>query len=416
MDIKRKQVTNRSQWASISIGALIVLSLLLMLRLFFSPTSDKVPFHDLRLGTAQRGDLVTQIESFGTLQSREQRLITAEVDATVSIIHLKAGALLQPGDKIAQFTNPELQLTLQNQQRKLDQAKSTQEQTRLNQEREIFQFQSALAGLQADHEAAELKRQAESRLAQKGIVSRLELKRTQLDVKQLSRRLSLEHQQINHLRRIHSQALTIQQNAVEQAQGELLLWQARQEKLTVIANQAGILQQMPLELGQTVRIGDQLALIGSIHALIAQIDVPQSLVRRVKPSQSVQVRIGHQAITGEIIRIAPEVIDGMVTVDVALPDELPPQARPAMNIAATIATGTLNNTLYIERPLNSRANSQTELFVYSDKDKEAVRRTVSLGENAGKYIQVLSGLKPQEQVVLSDTTPWQQKNAISVSL
>jgi len=413
MDIKR--VKPRAQYKKWIISGALFTFMLLVWQLNQPPASAQVKASDLWLGQVKRGDLIAQVEGFGTLQSKYQRLLTAEVQATVEEIILKPGADVKANDVILRLVNPDLTQQLNNQQIEVKRQQANLRQVQLNQKREQLALEAQLASLNAQYKAAKLKLEAESTLAERGIVSQLDIKRAQLDMEQYEQRYDIELRRMAQLKLVHTEAVKVQQELIKQHQGELTTIQRRVDNLTVRASNNGVLQRLPVELGQSVSAGSQLALIGSVNELIALVDISQSQISNVNQGQAVTVKVRSHNLIGEVLRIDPEVTNGTVTVEVALKGDLPASARPEMNIEAHINTGTLTNTLYIERPINAHANTSAQLFVVNNQQQSAKKSSIQLGEQAGKYIQIVAGVNESDQIILSDTSHWQQHQSIMLT-
>jgi len=413
MDIKRtKPKFHYKKWL---IAGGVVTLILIVWQLSQPVAAAKIKASDVWLGQVQRGDLIAEVEGFGTLQSKYQRLLTAEVQATVEEIILKPGADVKANDVILRLVNPDLAQQLNNQKIEVERQRANLRQTQLNQKREVLALEAQLASLNAQYKAAKLKLEAESKLAERGIVSQLDIKRSQLDMEQYEQRFEIEQRRMAQLKLVHTEAVKIQQELIKQHVGELATIQRHFDNLTVRAGNAGVLQRLPVELGQSVSAGSQLALIGSVNELVALVDISQSQISNVSKGQAVTVKVRNNNLVGEVLRIDPEVTNGTVSVEVALNGEIPPSARPEMNIEARINTGTLSNTLYIERPINSRANTSAELFVVNSQLQSAQKLPIQLGVQAGKYIQIVAGVKESDQIILSDTSHWQQYQSIMLT-
>lgn len=410
MDIKRTKTSYQlKKW--LILGVAIILALIIWQ--FNQPeASAKINASEVWLGQVQRGDLVVEVEGFGTLQSKYQRLLTTEVLATVEEIILKPGADVKADDIIMRLINPDLAQQLNNQKIEVERQQANLRQSQLNQKREVLALEAQLATLNAQYKAARLKLEAESSLAERGIVSQFDIKRSQLDMEQYEQRYEIEQRRMAQLKLIHTEATKIQYELIKQHQGELTTIQRRFNNLTVRAGNAGVLQRLSVELGQSVPAGSQLALVGSVNELVALVDISQSQISNVTIGQTVSVKVKDNNLNGEVLRIDPEVTNGTVTVEVALNDKLPNSARPEMNIEARINTGTLANTLYIKRPINARANSSNSLFVVNSQQQRALQTSIQLGIQAGKYIQINAGVKEFDQIILSDTSQWQQHQSI----
>ena len=111
-------------------------------------------------------------------------------------------------------------------------------------------------------------------------------------------------------------------------------------------------------------------------------------------------------VDGKVERIDPAVLNGTVQVDVDITGKLPPGARPDLSVEGTIQLEKLENVVYVGRPAFGQPNSDVRLFRVNPGDGTADRVPVKLGRSSVNAIEIKQGLKPGDQVVLSDTTAW----------
>jgi HlyD family secretion protein len=92
-----------------------------------------------------------------------------------------------------------------------------------------------------------------------------------------------------------------------------------------------------------------------------------------------------------------------VTMDVALEGALPSGARPGLTVDGTIQIDHADNVLWVNRPTFGQAHSKIEIFKVVENGTAAVRVPVQFGRTSVSTIEVLSGLKEGDEVILSDT-------------
>jgi HlyD family secretion protein len=139
---------------------------------------------------------------------------------------------------------------------------------------------------------------------------------------------------------------------------------------------------------------------------MAQLRIAETQARDIVEGQPVAVDTRNGVIPGHVIRIDPSVQQGTVTVDVALDGELPRGARPDLTVDGTIELERLENVIYVGRPVFGQEQSVVILFKLDPDSDDAVRTRVSLGRASVSFIEVLDGLQPGDQVVLSDMSQW----------
>jgi HlyD family secretion protein len=403
MDVKKIKSKQSKLKTIPAIGGVAVF-LLAALTWYVSTNAGLTSFkrNDLLFGTVKQGDLPVEIDGYGALRSDKQVLITSLTSATVQEIVLKPGALVTAGSVIVQLANPQLQQEVDSAVRALSQGKANLRQLTLNQKREVLNESSNFAELEARHETAKVKLEAQSGLVKSGIVSVLEYKESLVQELQLSKRLKIHKQRADALTLVNQEAINIQSDQIMQLQGQLNIAQNRLERLSVKAGFDGVLQRLSVALGQSLAPGQEIALIGSIQDLIALVRVPQSKAQQIFIGQNAIVDTRRDKIKGIVSRIDPVVVENTVEVEIALPQQLPASARPQLSVDAVIITDVLANITYIERPVNGKANSNSSLFRVDETNNAAIRTPVKFGKEAGRYIEIIEGGEVNDIFIVSD--------------
>jgi HlyD family secretion protein len=356
---------------------------------------------NLLIESVQQGDLAVIIEGYGALTSDKQQLITSFSAATVKEIVLKPGAHVIANSVIVRLENPELVLQVENSEQELIQVQANLRQLKLNNQREILNESANLAEITARFDAASLKRTAEQKLVEQGIVSQLTFQQSALDEKQLKQRIAILKQRIEQLKLVHDESVNIQAERIKQQQGRLNIAESRLDKLTVRAGFDGVLQRLSVELGQSLAAGQEVALIGSVTDLIALIRVPQSQAQLITIGKVAIIDTRRDKIEGVVTRIDPVVDNNTVEIEIALPASLPASARPQLSVDGIIVADTLQNITYIRRPAGAKSNTSVSLYRLNTQGN-ATSQELRFGTQAGQFIQILSGASVGEQFIISD--------------
>lgn len=364
--------------------------------------ASSVKRSDMLFGSVKQGDLQVEVEGYGVLRSDKQLLITSLTRATVQEIILKPGALVTRDSVIVQLANPQLQQQVDSAVRELSQGKANLRQLKLNQKREILNESGNFAEMQARYATAKVKLEAQSGLVKSGIVSALDYKDSLVQEAQLKKRLNIHQQRTAALKLVNQEAINIQLDQIMQQQGQLDIAKNRLERLSVKAGFDGVLQRLSVALGQSLAAGQEIALIGSVQDLIALVRVPQNKAQQIFIGQKAIVDTRRDKIVGTVSRIDPVVVDNTVEVELALPAVLPASARVQLSVDAVIITDILTNITYMERPVNGKANAKANLFRLDDSHNTAMRTQLTLGKEAGRYIEILAGGKVNDTFIVSD--------------
>lgn len=261
-----------------------------------------------------------------------------------------------------------------------------------------------MAKLESDYEQAVLRCDATAELEKSGLISKLDVKRDSANAQQLANRLKIEKQRIEINKESIAAQLTQQRTRIDQRHAFYNLRKSQLEQLKVRAGIDGVLQSIQVDVGQRVAPGANLARVANPNKLKAELNIPETQAKDIQIRQEASIDTRNGLIAGKVSRIDPAVKDGTVTVDVELEGELPKGVRPDLSIDGTIVLEKLNEVVYMGRPVQGQPESQVSIFKLNPDGKGASRVTVRLGRSSVNTIEIKDGLKPGDQVILSDMT------------
>ncbi|HEX8851930.1 MAG TPA: HlyD family efflux transporter periplasmic adaptor subunit, partial [Pyrinomonadaceae bacterium] len=259
---------------------------------------------------------------------------------------------------------------------------------------------------------ADLQEEADEKLAKDGLIPELDLKLSRLRAEQLGKTARIERDRFLQSKRSSEAQLAAQRARVNQMQALYALRRRQVESLKVRAGIAGVLQELPVQVGQSVNPGTVLARVAQPTRLKAELRIPEVMAKDVLVGQSASIDTRNGVIPGHVIRIDPAAEQGTVTVDVALDGALPQGARPDLSVDGTIELERLENVLYVGRPAFGQAQSTVGMFRLEEGGKAASRVQVRLGRSSVNTIEILEGLKEGDEVILSDTAAWDNYNRV----
>ena len=149
--------------------------------------------------------------------------------------------------------------------------------------------------------------------------------------------------------------------------------------------------------------------------LKAELRIAETQTKDIRIGQFAEVDTRNGVVKGNVSRIDPAAADGTVSVDVILEGALPRGARPDLSVDGTIELERLDNVLYVGRPAFGQENSTVGLFKL-DAERRSARAQVKLGRSSVNTIEVLDGLQPGDQVILSDMSAWDQFERIRLQM
>jgi HlyD family secretion protein len=412
MDIPRPDQTRKKQIrrilvATIGLAAITLITVALSRLKPAAPSVDKASVWS---DAVKRGSMLREVRGNGTLVPEEIRWITAASPGRVERILLLPGVTVKPDTVIIELSNPELEQAAFDAESQLRGAESQLERLKAQLDNDRLTQESAISNLKSDLTLAEIEADAQESLLESGLIPSLIAKRYRATANELKTRHQMETKRLANMDRSAKAQLVAQESDLEKFRQQSRLRKQQVAALRVQAGMEGVLQRLgdgpPLQSGQQLGAGANIARIANPAKLKAEIKIAETQAKDIQHGQSVSIDTRNGLIPGHVVRIDPSVLNGTVTVDVALDAPLPKGARPDLSVDGSITLEKLEDVLYVGRPVSAQAESKASLFKIIDGGRAAVRVSVKLGRSSVSSIEVVQGLEIGDLVILSDTAQW----------
>lgn len=417
VDIPRGEEVKRRKRIKQSIYAVVGLTVIILITVGVSRLKPAAPTVDratVWIDTVKRGSMVRQVRGSGTLVPEEIRWIPAETTGRVEKIVLRAGAKVAPESVILELSNPELQQTVTADQQNLKAAEANFESRKADLNSALLNQRAAAARVEADLRQAEMTLEANEQLYKDGLLSEIQLKQSRTSANELKNRYQIEEKRTEIAAQNINAQLAPQQADIERLRTMYELHRRQLDQLRVRAGMPGVLQLVPVEVGAQVKQGDNLARVANPQTLKAELRIPETQTKDIAIGQEASIDTRNGVVPGRVSRIDPAAQNGTVGVDVTLLGALPPGARPDLSVDGTIELERLENVVYVGRPAFGQEKSSVGLFRLTDGG-DAVRISVKLGRSSVNTIEIVDGLKPGDQVILSDMSAWDSYDRIRLN-
>jgi len=393
----------------------VALVLICILGLFSLKSEPKIPSETLRIATIKKGDFSVKVDGYGRLRAKHQRLLTSQSQAIVESIQLYPGAIVVKDSIILTLSDPNLEQEVVNARLELARQYAEFKEQKISHKSQLLERDAQIALLKSDLENSQLRLEAEQKLVKKGIVSMLDFKRTQLNVRQLKQRLKIEYLRQEQLKEMQKERLKISKDLITQFELNFKTINNRFSRLTVRAGLEGVLQTLPVEIGQSVMPGTQLATVGSVKQLVAELRVQQNQADQIAIGMSAVISTFGAKISAKVLRIDPVVTDGRVIIELDLLGKLPVNARPDLTVEGKIQVKTIENTLYVEQPQDAFSFKNKDIFKLANDEKTALLTPIEFGTLSGNTIEVINGAQAGEKIIISDMAQWHNSQKLLIA-
>jgi len=345
--------------------------------------------------------MLRQVRGSGTPVPEDIRCVNTQSSGRVDRIITRPGAQETHDPVILELTNPQLEQAVRDAELSYKSAQAAFVNRKAELQSALLSQEANTAQIETSYKQAALDLEANETLYKESLISLLTLKGKQGLEADLKNRLSVEKRRLEITREGMNSQLAPQEADVNQRRAA---WELRQRELgdlKVKAGMSGILQQVPVERGQQVGPGTNLARVANPTNLKAELRIAETQTKDIRIGQYAEVDTRNGKVKGHVSRIDPASTGGTVGVDVIMDGPLPAGSRPDLSVDGEIQLEKLDNIIYVGRPAFGQENSTVTIFKVS-ANGEAHATKVKLGRASVNTIEVLEGLQPGDQVILSD--------------
>jgi HlyD family secretion protein len=349
--------------------------------------------------------MLRQVRGSGVLTPEDIRWIPAQTQGRVEEIVLRPGAQVKPDTVILILSNPDLTQTVREAELAYKSAQAAYDNRKAELESSLLSQEANVASIDAQYKQAALDLEANETLFKENLVPDLTVKQKRSTADDLKNRLAVEQHRLKITNEGMTSQLAPQEADVNQKRSAWDLSRQKLEDLKVKAGMSGTLTVVPVERGSQVSPGTNLARVANPNLLKAELRIAETQTKDIRIGQYAEVDTRNGVVKGHVTRMDPSSTGGTVGVDVSMDEPLPGGARADMSVDGTIQLEKLENIIYVGRPAFGQENSTVTIFKVQPSG-EAVATKVKLGRASVNTIEVVEGLNPGDQVILSDMSQY----------
>ncbi len=405
---RKKRIIVVSATALVLVGVTVALSRL-------KPAAPTVDRNLVWVDTVKRGPMIRQVRGLGTLVPEDIQWIAARTQCRVERIVLRPGAAVTPDSVILELSNPTVTQAATDAESQLKSAEAALANTKVTLQGNVLTAEANLASAKSTYETASLQAEVNAELFKDGLVSSLTLRSSQVAADDSKTQYEIAQKRYTFAQESIAPQLAVQEAVVDQARAQAKLRRDDADHLMVRAGMTGVLQLLPVDVGQQVEPGGNLARVADPTKLKAEVKIAETQAKDIQIGQLATIDTRNGIVEGRVARIDPSVQNGTVTVDATLTGPLPKGARPDLSVDGTIELEHLDDVVYVGRPAFGQERSTVGIFKLDPDGVYATRTQVQLGRSSVNTIEIVNGLKPGDRVILSDMSPYDANDRIRLN-
>jgi HlyD family secretion protein len=364
--------------------------------------SPSVGGNQLNIAEVRIGSIADSINASGVVVPVHEEQVPSPIQTRIVKVHARPGQQVSAGTLLLELDSQSVRLELERIKEQLAQQDNRIQTLRLEQDQKRKQLASAIELLQLDLQSARAKLLRNQTLRKAGGVSAEDLLTSELNVQRNEIQLRQQQEQIDDNKRATNSNIE-----GAQLQQSILRKQLSQQEELLARTQVrapfdGMLTWLAQEEGAAVAVGQLVARVSDLHNYRVEATLSDFHARSVEPGQAVLVEQGALQLQGKVHTILPEIQNGTVKLLVTLDQPNHPQLRNKLRVDANIIASRKENVLLVQRGPAFNGRGQQTAFIV--RGGSAHKTTLDIGASDGKAVEIRSGARAGDRIVISDIT------------
>ena len=382
-------------------GGAVVLALLLWILFGNHASTLRVESRGITIVEVRQGEFNDYVRVDGQVQPIEVVQISPEEGGIVREKVVEEGAHVKKGDVIVRLSNSDLDLQILDAEAQLAEKQNFLRNTQVSMEQDRLNNMIEKSRLDVDVRQKQRTYLQYKRLYEEDLVSREEYLKAEEDYRLAIEQNGLVAERLRQDSIYRSLQMAQLESDLENMRRSLSLIRERRAKLTVSAPVAGELGFLDVELGQNISVGQMVGRINVLtgHKIEAEID--EHYIDRVVTGLSGEFDRRDTTFSLKVKKVYPDVREGKFQADLEFVGEKPSNIRNGQSYYINLQLGESSESVIIPRGSFFSQTGGTWIFVLDAAGERAVRREIRLGRQNPQCYEVLEGISPGEQVIVS---------------
>ncbi len=404
---RRKAVRRRWIRGAIAVGAVgaVIVVIAWAMR-------KSVAESDLTLATADTGTIELTVTGTGIVNPAYEEIITSPIASRIVEVYCRAGDSVEVG-------TPLLCLDLQNTETELnklgDQISIKQhelDQQRVNNDTRLsdLAMQVQVKEMTLSRLEAELRNEVYLDSIGSGTGDRI--RQAELAVATGCLELEQLRQQLVNERRVAAAGENVKHIDIDIARKNLGQMSRTLDDARVLAPRKAILTYIYDQIGEKVTEGQKIAVLSDLGHFRVEAEISDTYAAHVGVGSHAKVRIGKTTLDGTVSNVTPQSSNGVIRFTVRLDDDANPKLRSGQKTDVFISSDVVEDAVRLRKGSYYSGPGIYKMFVV-DGD-ELHRRDVKLGESNYEYVEVESGIRPGDKVVISDMSEFKEYKTLKL--
>ncbi|MBK0403970.1 efflux RND transporter periplasmic adaptor subunit [Adhaeribacter sp. BT258] len=386
------------------IAAGVILAVFLFYTLVFADHKASLNVNNERItiGQTTTGNFQEFIAIDGNVEPLKTIYLDMVEGGRVEKLYTDDGRKINAGDTILKISNSTLQIDFLNRETQLFDLVNERQNSEITMKQDQIKALNALAEIEYNLKQAENKYKRSKNLFAEKVIPQAEYEQTEDEFNYLKRRKELAERSLKQDAELMTKRLRQLDQSINRMQQNINIARSTLSNLYITAPISGQLSTLKAEVGESKTAGENIGQIDDLNGFKVKASIDEHYISKVYPGLKAAFDFNGQTHSVSVAKVFPEVQNGQFQVDLEFPEGKTPEGiRRGQSLQIRLHLSGGDKATLIPRGGFYQSTGGAWAFVVDKSGKFAEKRTIKLGRQNPQYYEVLAGLKPGDQVIVS---------------
>lgn len=377
------------------------------------PSTLSVHRNELLIKQVTQGDFEDFIVFQAQLEPIRSILINVTEGGSVQEIFVENGETVKEGTPIARLYNPNTELNYLTQETAIIEQMNQLNVAKLSIRNQELTLEKDYVAIEHDYNLSKQEYDVNKKLYEREVLARNEWQQTQEKLRYEEERKAIIQKSLVRERTSNNLQLKQINEALNIMERSLATLRQNKKNFLVVAPESGRLSSFEATMGQTVEAGKSIGKIDILsgYKLVSMTD--EYYLDRIMEGQYGQVEIKGKKLKVKVVKISPDIKNGKFKTELEFMDRIPESLQEGLSVGVKLSLSEKQKSLMI--PKGSFYTTTLGKWIFVVDSNKAVRRKIELGRENPTTYEVISGLKPNESVIISNYTDYQEIDELKLN-
>lgn len=369
-----------------------------------------VPFDRVRTATVTRGDLVRDVSVQGRVVAAVSPTLYATETGTITL-HVLAGEQVLAGQVLATVESPDLANALKQAESTLEKRRMELERQRIESRQQVLEKRKAADLADVALVAARREKRRADNAHERGVIPLIDFEKAQDDLRNAE--LAYEHAVADADLFDERLAFELRASEYDVGRQELIVEDLRRQvvQLSIKSPVDGIVGDLLVDQKAAVSRDTPVMAVVDLTRFEIDAQIPESYADDLVVGMQAEILVAGRTYPGRLVAVSPEIAANQVASRIRFEGEMPANLRQNQRLTTRVLLDEHANVLMVQRGQFLDSGAGRIAYVVSD-DGIATRRQIETGVRSLGDVEVLSGLQPGDEIVISNLDPFRGADTV----